>query len=183
MTELKARFEAGASKPNASSRREKPRRWRRSTRKIQAMVGRIAQWRKMTYIVKVSNQPISGENPNSVMAAMANTMVYADPRNDITNDVVYNLNKIYKSTGGATVKGRPLRTARGGMLRLPERPVPKVATELAETAVRRWPPPSPLYARDPQPLPGPTNAASPSTIRRGGRQELQATFRSSRSSR
>ena len=52
------------------------------------MVARVAKWRKMTYVVKVSNQPISGGNPNSVMAAMANTMVYADPRNDITNDVV-----------------------------------------------------------------------------------------------
>jgi outer membrane protein len=58
----------------------------------------------MTYIVKVSNQPISGSNPNSVMAAMANTMVYADSTNDITNDVVYNLNRIYKATGGPSVK-------------------------------------------------------------------------------
>jgi hypothetical protein len=38
------------------------------------------------------------------MAAMANTMVYADPRNDITNDVVYNLNRMYKATGGAAPK-------------------------------------------------------------------------------
>jgi hypothetical protein len=73
-------------------------------KEVQAMVARVAQWKKMTYIVKVSNQPISGGNPNSVMAAMANTMVYADPRNDITNDVVYNLNRIYKATGGASAK-------------------------------------------------------------------------------
>ncbi len=39
------------------------------------------------------------------MAAMANTMVYADPRNDITNDVVFNLNRIYKATGGAECEG------------------------------------------------------------------------------
>jgi outer membrane protein len=69
------------------------------------MVGRVAKWRKMTYIVKVSNQPISGANPNSVMAAMANTMVYADSRNDITNDVVFNLNKMYKSTSGPAPRG------------------------------------------------------------------------------
>jgi outer membrane protein len=69
------------------------------------MVGRVAKWRKMTYVVKVSNQPISGGNPNSVMAAMANTMVYADPSNDITNDVVYNLNRMYKATGGPAPKG------------------------------------------------------------------------------
>ena len=73
-------------------------------KEVQAMVGRVAQWKKMTYVVKVSNQPISGGNPNSVMAAMANTMVYADTRNDITNDVVYNLNRMYKATGGASAK-------------------------------------------------------------------------------
>ena len=44
------------------------------------MVSRVAKMRKMNYIVKVSNQPISGANPNSVMAAISSTMVYADPR-------------------------------------------------------------------------------------------------------
>ena len=83
-------------------------------KEIQTMVGRVAKWRKMTYIVKVSNQPISGGNPNSVMAAMANTMVYADPRNDITNDVVHNLNNIYKATGGAAPRGSAAGAAAPG---------------------------------------------------------------------
>src|SRR4029077_21039747 len=74
-------------------------------KEIQAMVARVAKWKKMTYVVKVSNQPVSGGNPNSVMAAMANTMIYADPSNDITNDVVYNLNRMYKATGGPAPKG------------------------------------------------------------------------------
>ena len=39
-----------------------------------------------------------------MMAAMANTMVYADPRNDVTNDVVYNLNRMYKAAGGSSAK-------------------------------------------------------------------------------
>jgi len=73
-------------------------------KEIQAMVSRIAQFKGLTYVVKVSNEPVSGSNPNSVMAAIDKTIVYADPRNDITNDVVYNLNRNYKAAGGVTPK-------------------------------------------------------------------------------
>ena len=105
VTELKARFEAGRESAERDFASREAEAMATLYKEVQAMVARIAKWRKMTYIVKVSNQPISGSNPNSVMAAMANTMVYADPTNDITNDVVYNLNRIYKATGGPSVKG------------------------------------------------------------------------------
>ena len=104
VTELKARFEAGRESAERDFASREAEAMATLYKEVQAMVARIAKWRKMTYIVKVSNQPISGSNPNSVMAAMANTMVYADPTNDITNDVVYNLNRIYKATGGPSVK-------------------------------------------------------------------------------
>ena len=61
------------------------------------MVTAIAQWRKMNYVVRVTNLQPSGTDPNSVMAALQNTMIYFDPRNDITNDVIYNLNRRYKA--------------------------------------------------------------------------------------
>ncbi len=105
VTELKAKFEAGREQAERDFAAREAEAMATLYKEVQAMVARIAQWRKMTYIVKVSNQPISGGNPNSVMAAMANTVVYADSRNDITNDVVYNLNRIYKATGGTPVKG------------------------------------------------------------------------------
>ena len=105
VTELKARFEAGRESAERDFASREAEAMATLYKEVQAMVARIAKWKKMTYIVKVSNQPISGSNPNSVMAAMANTMVYADPTNDITNDVVYNLNRIYKATGGPSVKG------------------------------------------------------------------------------
>jgi len=104
VTELKARFEAGREQAERDFASREAEAMATLYKEVQAMVARIAQWRKMTYIVKVSNQPISGSNPNSVMAAMANTMVYADPRNDITSDVVYNLNRLYKATGGTSAK-------------------------------------------------------------------------------
>jgi outer membrane protein len=105
VTELKARYEAGREQAEREFAGREAEAMATLYKEIQAMVGRVAQWRKMTYVVKVSNQPISGSNPNSVMAAMANTMVYADPMNDITNDVVYNLNRMYKATGGPSSKG------------------------------------------------------------------------------
>jgi len=104
VTELKARFEAGREQAERDFAGREAEAMATLYKEVQAMVARVAQWKKMTYVVKVSNQPIAGSNPNSVMAAMANTMVYADPRNDITNDVVYNLNRMYKATGGATAK-------------------------------------------------------------------------------
>jgi len=110
VTELKARFEAGRESAERDFASREAEAMATLYKEVQAMVARIAKWRKMTYIVKVSNQPISGSNPNSVMAAMANTMVYADPTNDITNDVVYNLNRIYKATGGPSVKGSATAT-------------------------------------------------------------------------
>jgi Skp family chaperone for outer membrane proteins len=110
VTELKARFEAGRESAERDFASREAEAMATLYKEVQAMVARIAKWRKMTYIVKVSNQPISGSNPNSVMAAMANTMVYADPTNDITNDVVYNLNRIYKATGGPSAKGSATAT-------------------------------------------------------------------------
>lgn len=104
VTELKARFEAGREQAERDFASREAEAMATLYKEIQAMVARVAQWKKMTYVVKVSNQPISGSNPNSVMAAMANTMVYADPRNDVTNDVIYNLNRLFKATGGAAPK-------------------------------------------------------------------------------
>src|SRR5208337_4084768 len=113
VTELKARFEAGREQAERDFAGREAEAMATLYKEVQAMVARVAQWKKMTFVVKVSNQPIAGSNPNSVMAAMANTMVYADPRNDITNDVVYNLNRMYKAAGGTSVK-TPASAPAGG---------------------------------------------------------------------
>jgi outer membrane protein len=104
VTELKARMEANREQAEREFSTREAESMATLYKEIQGMVKQIAEMRRMNYIVRVSNQPISGSNPNSVMAAMSNTMVYADPRNDITNDVVHNLNRIYISMGGHVVK-------------------------------------------------------------------------------
>lgn len=73
-------------------------------REIQSMVARVATWRGMTYVVKVSNEPLTASDPNAVMAAMSRTVVYADPRNDITQQVVQYLNVEYRKAAGASAK-------------------------------------------------------------------------------
>jgi outer membrane protein len=102
VTELKARHEAGREQAEREFTQRQAESMATLYKEVQSMVGKVAKWRKMNYIVKVSNQPISGANPNSVMAAIANTVVYAEGYNDITNDVIHNLNKFYRAALGPT---------------------------------------------------------------------------------
>jgi len=104
MTELKAKGEALREQAEREFSSREAESMATLYKEIQVMVQKIAETRRLNYIVRVSNQPITGSNPNSVMAAMSNTMVYADQRNDITNDVVHNLNKWYAAVGGHAAK-------------------------------------------------------------------------------
>jgi outer membrane protein len=104
ITQLKAQFEAGREQAQRDFALRESEMLATIFREVQDMVRRIAEYRGMTYVVQVSNEPLSGANPNSVMAAMARTVVYADPRNDITKDVIYNLNRAYKAAGGVPPK-------------------------------------------------------------------------------
>ncbi len=110
MTELKARHEAGREQAEREFTQRQAEMMATLYKEVQTMVARIAKWRKMNYVVKISNQPISGANPNSVMAAISSTIVYADPRNDITNDVIHNLNRVLQDDRWALP--RPRRPAR-----------------------------------------------------------------------
>jgi outer membrane protein len=107
VTQLKAQHEAGRE----SAEREFALREAESTatlyKEVQAMVSKVARWRGLNYVLKVSNQPISGSNPNSVMSAISSTVIYADPRNDVTNDVVHNLNRMYRATAAPAPAANP----------------------------------------------------------------------------
>jgi Skp family chaperone for outer membrane proteins len=104
VTELKARHEAGREQAEREFAQRQAEAMATLYREIQEMVAKIAQWRKMNYVVKVSSQPITGSDPNSVMAAISATLVYADTRNDITKDVIFNLNRFYKATAMPAAK-------------------------------------------------------------------------------
>jgi Skp family chaperone for outer membrane proteins len=102
VTELKAKYEASRELAQRELSGTEAEMFASMYKEVQAMVAKVAQWRGMTYIVKISNRPVSGNDPDSVMAAMNNLMVYADPRNDITNHVVHNLNRFYLKTAPGT---------------------------------------------------------------------------------
>jgi Skp family chaperone for outer membrane proteins len=107
LTELQAKLEAGKQQAEREFSLRQAETMATLYKEIQAMVARVAKWRGMTYVVKVSNRPITGTDPNSVMAAMGEAMIYADPRNDITNDVVQYLNYYYKATAGPEPASTP----------------------------------------------------------------------------
>jgi outer membrane protein len=105
MSDLKAKIEAGREQAQRDFALRESEMLATLYKEVQEMVRLVAEYKKITYVVQVSNEPVAGSNPNSVMAAMARAVVYADPRNDITKDVVYNLNLRYKkATGGAAPK-------------------------------------------------------------------------------
>jgi outer membrane protein len=111
VTELKARHEAGREQAQREFALREAEIFATIYKEVQAMVMRVADWHKMNYVLRVSNQPIAGTDPNSVMAAINSPVVYADRRNDITNDVIYNLNRMYKATAGPTPKSAAAASA------------------------------------------------------------------------
>ena len=54
--------------------------------------------------MKVSSDPVSATNPDSVYAEMSKTILYSDPRNDLTAEVIRQLNARYKQQGGVAPK-------------------------------------------------------------------------------
>jgi outer membrane protein len=72
---------------------------------VQAMTAAVAQRHRMTFVVRVSHDTVSGSEPNSVMSAMRRPVLYSDPGTDITNEVVGYLNQNYRmATGAASAK-------------------------------------------------------------------------------
>jgi outer membrane protein len=66
-------------------------------REIQQMVAAVAKQNGMTYVLQVSNEPITDDNPDAVLAATMRSVVYADPaaQTDMTQMVINYLNTQY----------------------------------------------------------------------------------------
>jgi len=73
---------------------------------IQRMATAVAKKRGMNYVFRINSEPVSGLDPQMVMAGMARGVLYSEPSADITNEVILYLNHNYKlaSGGGATPK-------------------------------------------------------------------------------
>lgn len=104
LTQLKAAMEAGRENAQREFALRESEMLATLYKEVSEMVEAIAKYKGITYVIQVNNEPVSGSNPDSVMAAMAKTVVYASPANDITKDVWFNLNKRYKAAGGPAPK-------------------------------------------------------------------------------
>jgi outer membrane protein len=101
ITKLKAQLEAEREQAQADFARREAEALATIYKEVQEMTAAVARQQAMTYVVKVSSEPVTGSDPNSVMAAMARSVVYFDPSMDVTNRVVYYLNQRYEAAGGA----------------------------------------------------------------------------------
>ena len=63
ITELKAQLEAGREQAEREFALREAEMLATLYKEIQAMVGRVAKYKGMTYVVQVSNEPITGVEP------------------------------------------------------------------------------------------------------------------------
>jgi Skp family chaperone for outer membrane proteins len=104
ITQLKAQNEAGREQAEREFALREAEMLATLYKEIQDMVARVAKMRGMTYVLRVSNDPVTGSDPNSAMRAIERSVVYAEPTNDITNLVVQYLNYQYQKAGGPSPK-------------------------------------------------------------------------------
>ena len=117
VTELKARHEALREQAQREFELRSAESMATFYKEINAMVARVADWHKMNYVLRVSSQQPVGTDPSTVMAAVSNTVMYFDKRNDITADVIFNLNRYYENASGGAIsatKAAPRATGPAG---------------------------------------------------------------------
>lgn len=102
ITQLKAKGEAEREQAERDFSLREAEMLATVYKEIQGMVNRVAKYRGLTYVLRVSNDPITGSDPRSAMTAVERTVVYADPSQDITKLVIATLNAEYKAAGGAS---------------------------------------------------------------------------------
>lgn len=112
LTELEAQMKAGQERAERDFALRESDMLATLYKEIQATVAQVAEYRGMSYVVQVSNGPVSGSNPQSVMAAMGKTVIYASPANDVTQMVYSTLNQRYRAAGGVVPKSATSATSR-----------------------------------------------------------------------
>jgi RNA polymerase sigma factor (sigma-70 family) len=96
VTELKVRHEAGREQAEREFAQRQAEAMATLYKEIQETVAALAKAKGLTYVVKVSPGPRSDSEPNEVLAFLNRPVVYADPRNDLTEEVIRNLNRRFR---------------------------------------------------------------------------------------
>ncbi len=100
MVQIKAQMEASRENAKREFEQKETETMVGIYNEVADMAKAIANRRNMTFIVKYNEGKLQGSEPNSAMASMSKTIIYADPRVDITADTILYLNRNYKSAGG-----------------------------------------------------------------------------------
>jgi Skp family chaperone for outer membrane proteins len=95
LTELKAELEAKKEQSQVEFARREAEALGTIYKEIQEMTALVARHYGYNYIVRVNNEPLSAADPNVVLSAINRPVVYADPKSDITEMVLLNLNTRY----------------------------------------------------------------------------------------
>ncbi len=115
LTELKAKIEAGREQAQRELELRQAETMAILYQEVQAYAGWVAKQRKITHVMVASNTRPSGSDPNSVLAAVNRPVIFADPRNDITDDVVFYLNQTYNKMGKQAEKPAGRQPAAAGV--------------------------------------------------------------------
>jgi outer membrane protein len=97
ITDLKARYDAEREQAQHDFSRLESRNLVSLYKDIQEATTSVAKARGLTYVVKMTPEPTMDSDPNTVITAIKRSVVYADPRADITDEVVRVLNQRAKS--------------------------------------------------------------------------------------
>lgn len=111
ITKLKVQYETEREQAQGEFARRDAEALATIYKDIQDMTARVAKSKGLQFVVKVSNEPPSGSDPNSVLAAMSHSIVFHDPSLDVTPMVVYNLNLQYDSQSGTSAAPAASTTA------------------------------------------------------------------------
>ncbi len=105
LSELKAKMAATKEQAQMEFERREAEISATTYGEIQRMAQGVAKTRGMNMVLQYSATPPSPNDPNALQMAMVRSVVVADPKLDLTNDVIYWLNKYYKESGAPAPKG------------------------------------------------------------------------------
>jgi outer membrane protein len=108
ITQIKAQLESGTRRAEREAQQRTADAMAALYKEVQDMTARVARQKRLTFVVRVSNTPVSGPSPEAITLTLgARPVVYADPRTDITADVVRHLNREYSAMQGRSSGANP----------------------------------------------------------------------------
>jgi len=99
VTDLKARYEAARENAEREFARRQSAAAAILYKEIQDTVAALAKTKWLTYVVRVAPGPQPDADHSEVSSALHNSVVYADPGNDITEEVIDALNRRFRAGG------------------------------------------------------------------------------------